>query len=178
MNRTARHTSPCPIAEFQTRIHLSACGAGPTRCIPATDAYQVNTFPAALVLKNRIESTDTCICNTIGKMMVLEHTLHIQILDADGTHLAVVRQLMSNLMNEVEPLVGNLGINTSNMMLNFLPTGRPLRFVTQFSLVMLQAFLCRLGKMRCSELTAVRADCKGFHASVYTDSGSLLYNGT
>ena len=72
MNRTARLTCQLPVAEFQTTIHLSADGAGLTRCVPATDAYQVDAFPATLVLKNRIESADTCICDAIGEVMILK----------------------------------------------------------------------------------------------------------
>lgn len=178
MNRSARHTSPCPVAELQTTVHLSACGAGPAGCIPATYAYQIDAFPSALVLKDGIEPADARICDAVRKVTIPEHALHIQVLDADRTHLAVVRQLMSDLVNVIKPLVGNLGMNTSDMMLNPLPSGRALRLVTQFSLVMLQALFSCLGKVRSIELPAIGTYSKGFHTSVNTDSGSFFHNGT
>lgn len=101
MNTAARHTGPLPVAEFQATVYLSAGGAGLAACVPATDAHQVDAFPTALVLKNRIEPADACIRDAVGKMMIPEHALHVQVLNADGAHLAVVRQLMSDLMNVV-----------------------------------------------------------------------------
>ena len=166
MNSTTRHTSPCPVAEFQTTVCFSASGAGLARCVPATDPNKVDAFPVALVLKDGIEPADARICDAIGKVMVPKHTLHIQILDTDGTHLAVVRQLMSDFVDIVEPLVGNLVMYACDMMLNLLPSGRSLRLVTQFPLVMFQTLLSCLGKMRSSELTAIRADCKGLYTGV------------
>ena len=77
MRYTARHTSPCPVAEFQTTVHLSADGAGLTRCVPATDSNKVDAFPSALVLKDGIEPADACICDAIGEVMIPEQTLHV-----------------------------------------------------------------------------------------------------
>ena len=67
MNTAARHTGPLPVAEFQATVYLSAGGAGLAACVPATDAHQVDAFPTALVLKNRIEPADACIRDAVGK---------------------------------------------------------------------------------------------------------------
>ena len=40
-------------------------------------------------------------------MVVALHTLHVQILHADGMHLAVVRECMGNLVKAVLTAVGN-----------------------------------------------------------------------
>ena len=174
MNTAARHTCPLSVAEFQATVYLSAGGAGPAGCVPATDAYQVDALPAALVLKDGIEPADASICNTIGKVMVSEHTLHVQVLDTDRTHLAVVRQLMSDLVNVVQPLVGYLGMNSCNAVPDLLPVGRALCLMSQFPLVMLQTLLGSLCKVRSSELSAIRADGKRLDAGIDADGRGLF----
>ena len=166
MNRTARHTRPIPVAEFQATVHLSAGGACLARCIPATDAYQVDAFPTALVLKDGIEPTYACICDAIGEVMIPEHTSHIQVLNTNGAHLAVVRQLMSDLVNVIKSLIGDLDMYACDMMLNLLPSGRSFCLVSKFPLVMLQTLFSRLGKMRSREFTTIGADCKGLYTCV------------
>lgn len=155
MNRTTGHTGPFSVAQLQTTVDLSTRGASPAGCIPATNANQVDALPSALVLKDRIKPADARISDAISKMSVLEHSLHIQVLNADGAHLAVVRQLMSDLVDIVKPLVGNLGMNICNLVLNFLPSGRTLSFMSQLSLVMLKTLLRSLAKVRCGELTTI-----------------------
>ena len=176
MNAAARHTSPIPIAEFQMIVNLSASGASLARCVPTTDAYQVDAFPSALVLKDGIEPADTRICNAICKVVIPEHTLNIQVLNTDRTHLTVVRKLMSNLVNIVEPLVGNLGMNSSYVVLYLLPVGRPLRLVTQFPLVVLQALLSGFRKVLSWEFTTIGADCKGLNADINSNCGTWIYD--
>ena len=178
MNRTAKHTGPLSVAELQTAVHLSASGAGPARRVPAADAYQVDTLPTALVLKDGIEPADACICDAICKVVISEHTLNIQVLDADRTHLAVVRQLMSDLVNVIKSLIGDLDMYACDMMLNLLPAGRTLRLVTQFPLVMLQTLFSRLGKMSSLEFTTIGAYGKSFYTGINTDSGSFFHSGT
>ena len=176
MNAAARHTRPIPVSELHTTVHLSTSGAGLARCIPATDAYQVDAFPAALVLKDGIEPADARICDAVGKMTIPEHALHIQVLDADGTHLAVVRQLMSDLVDIVKSLVGNLGMNSSYVVLYLLPVGRPLRLMPQLPLIMLQTFLSGFRKVLSREFTAIRADCKGLNAGINSNCGTWIYD--
>ena len=137
MMGTATHTSPLSVAEFQATVYLSARGAGLAACGPTTNAHQVDAFPTALVLKNRIEPADARIRDAVGKMMITEHALHVQVLDTNRTHLAVVRQLMSDLVNIVQPPVGCLGMNEGDMMPDLLPSGRSFCFMTKFPLVML-----------------------------------------
>lgn len=175
MNRTARHTGPLPVAELQTTVDLSTRGAGPAACVPTADAYQVDALPAALVLKNGIEPADARIRDAVGKMMIPEHALHIQVLDADGTHLAVVRQLMSDLVNVVQPLVSYLGVNAGDVMLDLLPVGRTLRLMSQFPLVVLQTLICCLSKVRRDELSAIRTHCKGLHARIDADGSRRFH---
>ena len=174
MNRTARHTAPLPVAELQTTVDLSARGAGPAACVPTADAYQVDALPAALVLKNGIEPADACIRDAVGKMVVPEHALHVQVLDADGAHLAVVRQLISDLMDIVEPLVGYFRVNAGDVMLNLLPVGRSLRLMSQFPLIVLQTLLCSFGKMRGGKLASVGTDGKGLHAGIDANGSGYI----
>lgn len=174
MNTAARHTGPLPVAELQTTVHLSASGAGLTTCVPTTNAYQVDALPAALVLKNGIESADARIRDAVGKMMIPEHSLHIQVLDTDCAHLAVVRQLMSDLMDIVKPLVGYFRVNACYMMLNLLPVGGTLRLMSQFPLIVLQTLLCSFGKMRDGKLASVRTDGKSLHAGIDADGSGYI----
>ncbi len=174
MNRTARHTAPPPVTELQTTVDLSTRRAGPAACVPTADTYQVNAFPAALVLKDGVEPAYACIRDAVGKMVVPEHALHVQVLDAYGANLAVVRQLMSDLVNIVEPLVGYLGVNAGYMMLNLLPVGRSLRLMSQFPLIVLQTLLCSFGKMRSGKLASVGTDGKSLHAGIDADGSGYV----
>lgn len=174
MNRTTRHTGPPPVAEFQMTVYLSAGGAGPAACVPTTDAYQVDAFPAALVLKDGVEPADASISYTVGKMTVPHHTLHIQILNADRTHLAVVRQLMSDLMDIIQPLVDYLVVNAGDMMLDLLPVRRTLRLMPQFPLIVLQTLLCCPREMMRDELSAIRTDGKSLNSGIDADSSACL----
>lgn len=178
MLRTTRYTRPIPIVEFQTIVNLSASGASLARCVPTTDAYQVDAFPSALVVKNGIEPADAHISDAVGKMVIPKHTLHIKILDADCSHLVVVRKLMSDLVDVIKPLVGNLGMNTSDMKLNLLPVGRTLSLVTQFPLVVLQTFLSGFRKVRSRELPAIGADCKRLYSGVDANSCACVNSRT
>ena len=174
MNRTARHTAPLPVAELQTTVDLSTRRAGPAACVPTADTYQVDALPAALVLKNGIEPADARIRDAVSKMVVPEHALHVQVLDANGAHLAVVRQLMSDLVNIVEPLVGYFRVNAGYMMLNLFPVGRTLRLMSQFPLIVLQTLLCCLCKVRSSELSTIRTDGKRLDTGINADSSGYL----
>ena len=174
MTTAARHTGPFPVAELQTTVDLSTRRAGPAACVPTADAYQVDALPAALVLKDGVEPAYACIRDAVGKMVVPEHALHIQVLDADGTHLAVVRQLMSDLVNVVQPLVGYLGVNACYMMLNLLPVGRTLRLMSQFPLIVLQTLLCSFGKMRRGKLASVGTDGKSLHTGIDADGSGYV----
>lgn len=174
MNTAARHTDPLPVAEIQPVIDLSTRGAGPAACVPTADAYQVDTLPAALVLKDGVEPADASIRDAVGKVTVPKHALHVQVLDADGAHLAVVRQLMSDLVNIVEPLIGYFRVNAGYMMLNLLPVGRTLRLKSQFPLIVLQTLLCCLSKVRRDELSAIRTHCKGLHARIDADGSGCV----
>ena len=178
MNSTARLTCPLSVAELQTAVHLSASGAGPARRVPAADAYQVDTLPTALVLKDGIEPADACICDAICKVVIPKHTLHVKVLNTDGTHLAVVRQLMSDLVNVIKPLVGNLGMNSCYVVLDLLPAGRTLRLVTQFPLAVLQALLSGFRKVLSWEFTTIGADCKGLHSGINANGRTCVSNGT
>lgn len=175
MDRTARYTGPLPVAEFQTTVDLSARGAGPAACVPTADAYQVDALPAALVLKNGMKPAYACIRDAVSKMVIPEHSLHIQVLDTDCAHLAVVRQLMSDLMDIVKPLVGYFRVNACYMMLNLLPVGRTLRLMSQFPLIVLQTLPCNFGKMRSGKLSTIRTHCKGLHARIDTDGSGKFH---
>ena len=174
MYTAARHTGPFSVTELQTTVDFSTRGAGLTACVPTTNAYQVDAFPTAFVLKNGIKPAYACIRDTVGKMVVPEHALHIQVLDTDGAHLAVVRQLMSDLVNVVQPLVGYLGVNAGDVMLNLLPVGRTLRLMSQFPLVVLQTLICYLSKMRGGKLASVGTDGKSLHAGIDADGSGYV----
>ena len=108
--------------------------------------------------------------------MISEHPLHVKVLNTNGAHLAVVRQLMSDLVDIVEPLVGNLGMNSSYVVLDLLPTGRSLRLVTQFPLVVLQALLSGFRKVLSWEFTTIGADRKGLNAGINSNCGTWIYD--
>ena len=79
-------------------------------------------------------------------------------------------------MNVIKPLVSYLGMNTSDMMLYLLPTGRSLRLVTQFPLVVLQTFLSGFREMWRRKFTTIRADCKGLDSGINSNCGTWIYD--
>lgn len=169
MTTATRRTYPLAVTQPQMAVHRSARGTGLARRVPTTDPYQIDSLPTALVLKKRIEHSKTCICQTVCKVMVPEHTLHIQVLDAYGTHLIVVRQMVSDLVNIVKTPVGNLCVDTGYMMLDLLPTQRTFGLVPQFPLVMLQAFLGHPRKMGRNKLAAIGTDGKCLYSGIYSN---------
>ena len=68
---------------------------------------KAHALPLALVLQHPHELADADVADTAGEVVLALHPLHVQILPADGAHLAFVRQLVGNLVEVVGTAVGD-----------------------------------------------------------------------
>ena len=65
---------------------------------------KAHALPLALVLQHPHELADAGIADAACKVAVTLHTLHVQVLHTDSSHLAFVRQLVGNLVEVVGAL--------------------------------------------------------------------------
>lgn len=63
--------------------------------------------------------------------MVALHPFHIQILHADGAHLAVMRERIGDFVKIIFPLVGDMFLQTGYTNTSFIPVGRTFLFAAQ-----------------------------------------------
>lgn len=102
--------------------------------------HNLLAVPFCLISKHGNEAAPACVSNGFGKVMVPLHTLHIQILDADG----IISSNKGNgaLMQIVRTTVGNLVVKSGNFeplvfkpSAAFLLTGKMLLCFSKFALV-------------------------------------------
>ncbi len=102
--------------------------------------HKLLAVPFCLIGKHGNEAAPACVSNGFGKVMVPLHTLHIQILDADG----IISSNKGNgaLMQIVRTTVGNLVVKPGNFeplvfkpSAAFLLTGKMLLCFSKFALV-------------------------------------------
>ena len=71
-------------------------------------------------------------------MMVTLHSFHVQILHAEGTHLAVVRECMGGFVKVVLAAVGDVFLQPRHTDASLVAVGRDFLFATQPLLQQLQ----------------------------------------
>ena len=64
-------------------------------------------------------------------MVVMLHTLHVQILHAEGTHLAVVRECVGDFMKVILTAVSNTLLQPSYTDASLVAVGRTFLFAAQ-----------------------------------------------
>ena len=114
MARATFRASPTALAQFQSFIHIAAFATGLRAGREAVYLDEVHSIPPALVFKQRQEHPERCVPDCLRQVMVALHPLHVQVLHTDGTHLAVVRECMGDLVEVVSAAVGNVFLKTGN----------------------------------------------------------------
>ena len=107
MMRATFRTSPASLAQFQSFIYIAAFAASLRAWGKAVYLDEIHTIPAALVFKQHQEHPERCVTYGLRQMVVMLHTLHVQILHAGGTHLAVVRECVGDFMKVILTAVSN-----------------------------------------------------------------------
>ena len=110
MTSTATYTSPCTLIERQRTVPVSTNVACLGRRCPAVNLHDVHAIPISLVRELPYELTERSIGNRLREMRVSLHAPDVQVLDEHRTHLAVVREFMSDLMEPVAPDILDLGV--------------------------------------------------------------------
>lgn len=77
---------------------------------PTGDNVQYPAVQFSLVLQERPEHSPTGISNCLGELAILDHPCHVQVLDGDP--LVLANQSSTELMQEVETLVRDLGVQS------------------------------------------------------------------
>lgn len=137
-------TGPTALAQFQSFIHIAAFAAGLRAWGKAVYLYEVHTIPTALVFKQGEECSERSVPYSLCQMMVALHPLHVQILHADGTHLAVVRECMGDFVKIILAAVGNVSLQPGYTAACLVAVGRAFLFATQPLLQKLQAIKASL----------------------------------
>ena len=116
MMSAATYTSPFPLTEFQSAIDLSARGAGLGRRCPAVNLYDVHTVPLTFVRQLTDKLPERRVADRLCQVMIAPHAAHVQVLDEYRSHLAIVRQFMSYLVQKVVTLVPDLRVALGDYM--------------------------------------------------------------
>lgn len=133
-----------------------------------------HALPLALVLQHPHEIADAGVADAACKVTVALHTLHVQVLHADGSHLAFVRQLVGNLVKVVSTAVGDMLVQTGYALLRAAVGTASFALLRQAALQQLQFALLLAGIVRAVELPAVGKHGKGLQSCVDADGGLLV----
>ena len=129
--RATFRTSPVSLVQFQSFIHIAAFAAGLRAWDKAVYLDEIHTIPAALVFKQHQEYPERCVTYGLRQMVVMLHTLHVQILHAEGTHLAVVRECVGDFMKVILTAVSNTLLQPSYTDASLVAVGRTFLFAAQ-----------------------------------------------
>lgn len=138
---------------------------------------KTHALPLALVLQHPHELADAGVADAACQVVVALHTLHVQVLNTDGTHLAFVRQLVGNLVKIVSTAACNALVQSCYPLLHAAVGTAALCLLRQPALQQLQLAGLLLSKMRTFELPAVGKHGEGFQSCVDADSGLLVARG-
>ena len=108
-------------------------------------------------------------------MVVAYHSLHVQILHADGAHLAVVRERMGDFVKAVLAAVGYVFLQPGNTDAGLVAVGRTILFAAQPLLQQFQAVKASLQILRVLKRASVRAYGERLYAKVYAERGLSPY---
>ena len=124
MLRSAR-ARPRTIREFQVPVDRTTSVAHLGTRLESADVEDVLPIPIGLITKERSEHRPPCIGDAFCQPLVSDHPLDAQILHAYRP-LALVNDLMTCLVQEVLPLVGDSLVKTSDLLFRLLAIGRSL----------------------------------------------------
>ncbi len=110
----------------------------------AINLSNMATIPTTLVNQLSVKLRPTDITNGLGKAMVFDHPLHIQVFN--GNELIILYQLATKFVKEVLPLVGYFFVLASYLYSSFIPSITPLLSFRHSALQSGQPFL-RLTKI-------------------------------
>ena len=128
MTSTATFTSPCTLTEFQSATDPSTNGTGLRRRRPAVNLHHVDAVPLSLVRQLSDELAESRVTDRLREGMIVHHAAHVQVLDEYRTHLAIVRQFMRDLVQEVAARVPDLRMAFGNDVLLPCPVVRAFLF--------------------------------------------------
>ena len=100
MMSTATYIGPVTLTQFQHGVDVAAMAARFRRRRPAVNFDDIDAIPPAFVRELMDKLAERCLANGLGKMMVTNHATHVQVLDEYRSHLAIVRELMGDLLAE------------------------------------------------------------------------------
>lgn len=117
-------------------------------------------MPTTLVFKQCQEHSERCVTDSLGQTVVTLHPFHIQILHADSTHLAVVRERIGNFVKIIFPFVGDIFLQPSYTNTSSIPVVRTFLLAAQSFLQHDKAVKAVLQVLWIVEGTSVRANSK------------------
>ena len=171
--RTARRAVPRPHRQRQGVEPVPAGRAGLARRVEAANLDKGAPTLGALVLKQPRELTERGIRHGFRQMMVLHHTLGIQVLHAQD--LVLVREHGRNLVKGIGSGIGDIGVDPSNPLPLLqvpaarllapacaLPAGKPALIPRELALVFLEM-------TRILDFRAVRESRKRLDAEIDSD---------
>ena len=176
MMSAATYTSPIPLAEFQSAINPSACRTGLGRRRPAVDLHDVHAVPLTFVRQLTDKLSERRVADRLGQVMIALHTTHVQVLDEYRSHLAIVRQFMSYLMQKVVTLVPDLRVALGDYMLLSGSVVRAGLFPGKAALLETKTPLGMLQRLRVDIAPAVGTDNIAA-VQVYANTRILVNNG-
>lgn len=158
MMSAATYASPLPVAQRQAVIDLPAHGTTLRGRRPATNLDDIHAVPMTLVRQLTDKLSERCVAYCLRKMMVAYHATHVQVFDEHRSHLAIVRQLMRDLVQEIVTNIPDPCMAPGDYMLLPVPVLRTRLFPGEDTLLTTKAPLVLRKGLRATETTAVGAD--------------------
>ena len=158
MMSAATYTGPVTLTQFQHGVDVAAMAARFRRRCPAVNLDDIDAIPPAFVRELTDKLSERCLANGLGEMMVTNHATHVQVLDEYRSHLAIVRELMGDLVQKVMTRVTNLRMELRDYM--FL-SGKVIRaglFAGKDALLTTKTILAPTQGSRVHKTTSVRAN--------------------
>ena len=153
-------TSPVSLAQFQSSIDRAALAASLRTRGKAVYLDEIHTIPPALVFKQGEECSERSIPYGLCQMVVTLHSLHVQMLHADGAHLALVRECMGDFVKVILTGVSNTLLQPGYKDASLVAIGRTFLFAAQPLLQQSQAVKVTLQVLRVVKRASVRTYCK------------------
>ena len=156
MVRATFRADPAALTQFQSFVHIAALAAGLRAWGKAVYLYEIHTIPTALVFKQGEECSEGSIPYDLRQMMVALHPFHVQILHAECTHLALVRECIGDFVKVILAAVGDVFLQPGYKDASLVAVGRTFLFATQPLLLQFQAVKATLQVLRVIKRAPVR----------------------
>ena len=115
--RSALRASPFPVLQCQFSVDISAVAASLGRWCKAVNLDVVLAGETALVFQLAVELADGCICQIVGKVLVLHHPLHIQVFHANGRRLVLAGEVVRDFVDVVVAAVFDVLVQSGDALL-------------------------------------------------------------